>query len=294
MRCGPLTNLFALFLLTACTDAIDPVTVSRSNDTHTPRIVTLAPHLAELVFSAGAGETLVGVSAYSNYPLAVMELPQIGDAFLIDQEQLFLLRPDFLLAWDGGTATHTVDELRARGYRVELVRTNSLQDIAAAVINIGALTGHEIEAESVAATYLADIEQLRKLNEHDDSIRVFYQIAARPLYTANGDHYVSELIELCGGENIFADLGALAPLVSEEAVLVRNPEVMIAGRLSDDAVSLEGWQRWPALTANVLDNFFYVPADLLARPTPRLVQAGKLICAALEDGRRNRALQAEG
>ena len=280
--------LQACFSLAACTETSDPDILSIDSDPNIPRIVTLAPHLAELVFAAGAGEFLVGVSAFSNYPSAVKELPQIGDAFLIDQEQLLLLRPNLLLAWENGTAERTVDELRDRGYRVEVIRTDGLQDIADALIAIGALTGHQADANSVARDFLADIEDLRTRHSGRRSIRVFYQIARRPLYTVNADHYVSELIQLCGGENVFSDLGSLAPLVSEEAVLVRDPEIMIAGRITDDDEPLDGWQRWPALTTNVLGNFFYIPADFLARPTTRLVRAGELICESLAKGRNNR------
>jgi iron complex transport system substrate-binding protein len=268
-----------------------PDAASVSDDVGTPalRIVTLAPHLAELVYAAGAGESLAGVSAYSNYPPEVKTLPQIGDAFLIDQEQLLLLRPDMLLAWESGTASHTVDELRARGYRVEMIRTEGLNDIADALKTIGRLTAHEADANRAAESFLADIDRLRTAYAPDDSIRVFYQISSRPLYTANNDHYVSELIELCGGVNIFGDLGKLAPLVSEEAVLVRDPEVMIAGHIGDDETALMAWRRWPALTANVLGNYAYVPADLLARPTPRIAQAGAIICELLQKARMNRA-----
>lgn len=274
--------------LVACSDAPNSVTAPAPDANEPLRVVTLAPHLAELVYAAGAGDTLVGVSAYSNYPEPVNDLPLIGDAFLIDQEQLLLLRPDILLAWQSGTASHTVDELRARGYRIKLIRTNGLNDIADALTSIGLLTGHQAMAESVAASFVADIEQLRASYADAEPIRVFYQIDSRPLYTANGNHYVSELIELCGGVNVFGDIGELAPLVSEEAVLVRDPEVMLAGRIVEDESPLSAWRRWPTLSANILDNYFYIPADLLARPTPRLVQAGQKICEALHQARINR------
>jgi len=287
----PAPQLFSFLILAglaACGDAPESVTAPAPDPAEPLRIVTLAPHLAELVYAAGAGDTLVGVSAYSNYPEPVNDLPLIGDAFLIDQEQLLLLRPDILLAWQSGTASHTVDALRARDYRVELIRTNGLDDIADALKSIGSLTDRETIANSVAASFVMDIERLRLSYADAEPIRVFYQIASRPLYTANGNHYVSELIELCGGVNIFGDIGELAPLVSEEAVLVRDPEVMIAGRIVEDEFPLSSWRRWPTLSANILDNYFYIPADLLARPTPRLIQAGEKICAALQQARINR------
>lgn len=292
MRQPTVLKLFSYFIfvfLAACGGSPDSAEAPVDESEESLRIVTLAPHLAELVFAAGAGEMLVGVSAYSNYPDAVGELPHIGDAFLIDHEQLLLLRPDILLAWQSGTASHTVDELRARNYRVEQIRTNGLNDIADALRSIGSLTGREAQAESVAAAFVANIERLRESYAQGEPIRVFYQIASRPLYTANGNHYVSELIELCGGDNIFGDLGELAPLVSEEAVLVRDPEVMIAGRVDQEESPLSAWRRWPALSANIQDNYFYIPADLLARPTPRLLQAGEAICEVLQQARVNRA-----
>jgi len=277
-----------LLLLPACTDTTEATSAADQSLPGKLRIVTLAPHLAELVYAAGAGELLVGVSAYSNYPEAVKTLPQIGDAFLIDQEQLQLLQPDILLAWESGTAARTVDELRGRGYRVEVIRTNGLNDIADALKTIGYLTGHSAEADSAAAEFLADIERLRVADAQKEAVRVFYQISSRPLYTVNDDHYVSELIALCGGENVFSDLGALAPLVSEEAVLVRDPELMIAGRFADGDEPLADWRHWPALTANALGNLFYLPADLLARPTPRLTRAGTMICEIMQEARQNR------
>lgn len=254
-----------------------------------PRIVTLAPHLAELVYAAGAGEHLVGVSAYSNFPEEVSRLPQVGDAFSVDQEQLAVLRPDVLLAWDSGTPGHTVSELRNLGHRVEVLRTQRLADVAAALIAIGRLTGREEHAATVAERFRAGLEQLRQQQRGSEPIRVFYQVSLRPLYTVNAEHYVSELIELCGGQNVFADLADLAPAVSEESVLARDPELLLAGRVQPGDQPLAEWRRWPALAANRFDNRFYVHADLLARATPRLTHAGEAICARLEEGRRSRA-----
>lgn len=252
------------------------------------RVVTLAPNLAELVYAAGAGKTLVGVSAYSDYPPAVRALPQVGDAFLVDREQLALLGPDLVLAWQSGTPEHVVGELRAAGFRVETIRTRSLDDVAAALRRIGALTGFADVAAAAAAAYSADLERLRDRHAGADGIRVFYQVSARPLYTIGGPHYVSELIGLCGGRNVFADLEAPAPTVDVEAVVERDPEVLLA---STDAGldAFDEWRRWPAMAANRYDNRFLMPADEIGRATPRLVTAGKAVCEALDEARVRRA-----
>ncbi len=256
------------------------------------RIVTLAPHLAELVFAAGAGDLLVGVSAFSNYPAAVRSLPVIGDAFMLDQEQLAVLQPDLLLVWESGTPVHVVDELRARGHRVEVLRTQGLQDVTAALQKIGRLTANEATANVAARQFQDGIAALEQEWSNAENIRVFYQVSGRPLYTVNGKHYVSELISLCGGSNIFADLGDLAPLVSEEAVLNRDPEILLAAD-TGDATTFAQWSHWPSLSANRLANHSLVSADEIGRPTPRLLQAGEQVCQRLAEGRLRRAEQAQ-
>jgi len=258
-----------------------------ANTAHATRIVTLAPSLAELVFAAGAGDTLVGVSAYSDYPPAVTALPLVGDAFTIDQERLALLRPDLLLAWESGTPAHVVDELRQAGYEVEVVRTRSLADISATLVRIGELAGTLPEAREVATNFTAALQDLADRYRDTAPIRVFYQVSKRPLYTVGGDHYASELIALCGGRNVFADIGELAPAIDVEAVVDRDPEVMLAG---DDAGkdAFSEWDRWPSIAANRYGNRFLLPADELSRPTPRVLVAGVAICESLQTARERR------
>lgn len=254
----------------------------------TSRIVTLSPHLAELVFAVGSGEQLVGVSAYTDFPSQAADLPVIGDAFNLDQERLALLEPDLLLAWDTGTPTHVVDELRARGYKVEVITTTTLDDVSVALRKIGALTSHREKADAAATRYTEALAGIAHDSEVAAPITVFYQVDARPLYTINGNHFVSQLIELCGGTNIFADLDGLAPLVSVEAVLERNPEVMLASTDAGEEAFAE-WDRWPDLAANRFGNRFLMPANDIGRPTPRLVDGARAVCGALEQSRRNRA-----
>jgi len=250
-------------------------------------MVSLSPHLAELVFAVGAGDMLVGVSAYTDYPDTAAGLPVVGDAFSLDQERLAVIRPDVLLAWKSGTPAHVVDELRARGYRVEVITTTSIDDISTALMQIGALTGHEKDAAAVVRHFEASLQELAAENSAAEPIGVFYQIAARPLYTVNAEHYVSELIEICGGTNVFADLGGLAPLIGVEAVLERDPDVILASTDAGPDAFLE-WARWPELAANRYANRFLMPADEIGRATPRLLFAAQVMCDALEQARGNR------
>ncbi len=274
-------SLLILIGLSACKVLAD------TNNDPGYRIIALSPHLAELVFAVGAGDRLIGVSAYTDFPEAATKLPVVGDAFMLDLERLTVLQPDLLLAWQGGTPAHAIDELNSRGYRVEVIRTMGLRDIPVALRRIGALTGHSTAANNEADRFVAGLDSLANLASNAAPIRVFYQVSIRPLYTINGEHYVSQLIDICGGMNIFSDLGKLAPLIGVEAVLERDPEVMLAGEDAGPDAFNE-WERWSTMAANRYGNQFMMPAAEISRATPRLLDAGAAICSALEEGRRSR------
>ena len=287
MKSG-LALLAALVVVVACSEKQTTELVPVSAD----RIVSLAPNLTELVYTVGAGEQLVGVSAWSDYPRAVLDLPVIGDAFSVDQEQLALAKPDLILVWESGTPAHVVDELRDIGYNVVSIRTRDLDDVADALMQIGELTGHVDEAENAAAGYRDELQILRDRYQSLPSVRVFYQVAARPLYTINNEHYISELISICGGDNIFNDLSDLAPMVDVEAVVDRDPEVMLATTdAGDDAFVV--WQRWPNIAANQIGSLYLLPADEIGRATTRVIVAGNAMCMALQQARINRAARAQ-
>lgn len=282
-----MTRALALACLAALFCGCSDPAGSKSAPESYERVVTLAPSLTELVFAVGAGAKLVGVSAWSDYPAEARDLPVVGDAFTVDQEQLALLNPDLLLVWESGTPEHATDELRKAGYRVEQIRTRGLADISKAMLRIGELTGQVSAARAAAEKFEKELSRLRESNDGRAPIRVFYQVSARPLYTVNREHYVSELIEICGGRNIFDDLADLAPAISVEAVVDRNPEVMLASTDAGDDGFAE-WQRWPAISANLYGNLFLLPADEIARATPRLIVAGGALCLALQQARFNR------
>jgi len=288
-RCLTL-NLIVVFCIVACSNSDSPAKPDLPvlpHDDGGLRLVTLSPHLAELTWLVGAGHMLVGVSAYTDYPPEVTNLPAVGDAFALDLERLAILQPDLLLAWQSGTPVHIVDELQARGYRVETVKTENVADVSVALRQIGALTGFEKNAARVADQFAAEMATLADKHENAESIGVFYQVSRRPLYTINNAHYVSDLISTCGARNVFADLGKLAPLIGVEAVLERDPEVLFAsGDAGKDAFA--DWERWPNLAANRYANRFIMPADEIGRATPRLLVAAQAMCKALDQARINR------
>ena len=282
-----MTRAVALACLCLVIGACSGEQSTQSVNAPAQRVVTFAPHLAEIMYVVGAGEQLVGVSAWSDFPRVVLDLPQVGDAFAVDQEQLSLLQPDLVLVWESGMPSHTVDELRKLGYRVESIKTRSLDDVVAAIRRVGELTGREETAAPAADGFAQSFQALRDEYRNASPIDVFFQVSARPLYTINREHFISEIITICGGRNIFDDLDGFAPAVDVEAVVDRDPEVLLAGaNLGDDAFA--DWARWPNLAANRYGNQFLLPDETIGRPSPRLTMAGRSVCIALDRARRNR------
>ncbi|HSQ69805.1 MAG TPA: cobalamin-binding protein [Steroidobacteraceae bacterium] len=248
------------------------------------RIVSLAPHLTELVFAAGAGEMLVGTVAYSDYPAQALDIERIGDAWRVDLERLVALQPDLVFAWPSGTPEQTLQRLSASGLEVVLLPTDRLSDVAAALRRIGELTGHAAEAGAAASRFEAEVDGLRERHAADAAVSVFVQLDDQPLYTINGRHLISEVVELCGGRNVFGELPQLAPAVSRESVLARDPQVILT---TDDAIAdpRREWSRWQSMQAVRAGTIYSVPADTVSRATPRLTEGIAAVCEALAAAR---------
>lgn len=248
-----------------------------------PRIVTLAPGLTELVYAAGAGAMLVGTVAYSDYPPEAELLPRIGDAFRIDYEALRRLNPSLVITWESGTPRAIVERLQQLDFNVVEFDPRDLDAIADDVEAIGALAGTQQHSGPAAERLRASVAELRALYAGRERVSVFYQISANPWFTVNGEHVISEVLATCGGDNVFSDVPGVAPPVSLEAILRADPQVVIAGTRA--AGWKEHWAQWSFLQAVQRGAMYSVDPDLVTRATPRLVQGAVQICAALDDAR---------
>lgn len=256
-----------------------------------PRIVSLAPNLTELAYAAGAGGTLVGTVEYSDYPDAARALPRVGDAWRVDPERVLALKPDLVLAWPSGTPVDTIARLESLGLRVVSIPTYRLADVATALRTIGKIAGTPAAADASAAAFDRRVRQLRADHAGVPEVSVFIEIDDEPLFTVNGRHVISEIVELCGGRNVFADLPQLAPPVSLEAVLARDPQVILS---TDDTIAdpLALWRRWTRIAAVRDGTIYSMSSDTLTRATPRLADGAREVCSALDDARAKRAGQA--
>ena len=266
-------------LLGACLAACEPAAPPQKGQ----RIISVAPNLTELLYAAGAADQLVAVSEYSDYPEAAKALPRIGDAFRLDYERIVALAPTVAVTWESGTPPEVQKRLEGLGIRVVSIPTTRLDDIAAGLEKLGALAGTEEMAAAAAAGFRADIARLRAEYRERPKLKVFVQIDDAPLFTVGGGHLITEIVELCGGVNVFADATALALPVDLESVLARAPQVILS---TDDGDPVEDWARFGGLAAVASGSVYRAPADLLARPSSRISQGAAEVCSELDDARR--------
>lgn len=252
------------------------------------RIVALAPSLAELAFAVGAGGRLVGVARFSDFPPAARDLPQVGDAARVDFERIVALKPDLVLAWKSGNSAADVARLESLGYPAFVSEPARLADIPRLLRAIGALAGTLPAAGKAAQEFEREITALRGRYAQARKVRVFYLIWHRPLLTVNGAHMISDVIALCGGENVFADVNQLTPSVTLEAVIAAKPEAILGGGSAGGEKEFSA--QWRASGVPPLRELpaHYINPDHIQRQTPRIVEGAKAVCAALEEVRMSR------
>ena len=250
------------------------------------RIVSLAPHATELLFAVGAGSRIVGTLDTSDWPVAAKAIPRVGDSRSIDLERILTLAPDLIVTWPW-TAQAQVEVLRARGIPVFTTMPATIDGIAANLERMGVLAGDPAAGWRESKAFRDRLAQMRARNAEARKVRVFYEIWDAPLYTIGGRHLITQAIEVCGGENIFAALTLPAPAVDVEAVLAAKPEAIIAGAERGARPGwLDGWRRWKELPAVAKDRLYAVDADLLHRPGPRFLDGVDALCAAIAAARR--------
>lgn len=262
------------------------VATGASAGPQSPRIVSLAPHITELLFAAGAGAQVVGATEFSDYPAAARGLPRIGDAFRLDYERIVALHPDVAVAWQSGTPAEVIARLEAAGLPVLVLPVQSLGGIATAIEDLGRLAGTSETALAAAARYRHELKRLETEYAGRAEVRVFIELDHQPLFTVSGRHPISEMVSVCGGRNVFESLPGLAPTVDLEAVLAAQPEAILYTGPDDDPARY--WQRWPDLAAVRTGNVLRVPPDLVSRSTPRALEGVAAICDAIEGARSRR------
>lgn len=251
------------------------------------RVISLAPHITELLFAAGGGSHVVGVGSYSDFPEAAKTIPQVGSDRELDLERIMTLKPDLIVMWRHGESERQIEMVRKLGVPLFHSEPQTLDDIPNDIAKLGQLMGTDAVARPTAGALRGQLADLRKRYAQRPVVRSFYQVWDKPLYTLNGRHIISDALHLCGGENIFAGLAVTAPVVSIEAVLQSNPEAIFA-TAEKNYGGVGMWKAYPMLTAVRNDNLFTVDGNLLNRAGPRMIAGAAQLCEKLELARSHR------
>ena len=189
-------------------EVVDDIGRTVQLDKPARRIVSLAPHITENLFSAGVGQFVAGAVSYSDYPIEARAIASVGGYDNFDSELILALQPDLVIGWKEGNQFHQVEKLIDLGLAVFVNEPQRLADVAADIIRFGILGGREDEARAVAQEYLDGISRLRDQHSALEKVSVFYQVWPNPLITVTDSQIIGNVIELCGGSNIFAGLGS--------------------------------------------------------------------------------------
>jgi iron complex transport system substrate-binding protein len=260
---------------------------SQGRDVHlgqpAQRIIALAPHVVENVFSAGAGDKLVGVVSYSDFPEQAKGIPEVGNFQSWSLESIVALQPDLVILWASGSGPDKLAALERLGIPVFVSELRKPEDISHSIRAIARLAGTSAIGEAEAQRIEAELARLRQRYAREIPVTVFYQIWNEPLQTINGDHMISQLIAVCGGRNVFADVPLLAPRINIESVLQKDPQAIVASGMDQARPEwLDEWRSFSSLRAVKNDRLFFIPPDYVQRPTARILLGAQQLCAQLE------------
>lgn len=241
------------------------------------RVVSLAPNLTELAYAAGLGNQLVGVSAYSDFPPQAKKLEQVASWQGVNVERILTLKPDLVLAWRGGNPQRPLDQIASLGIPVLYLDPETIEQVAGALEQLAAYSPDPHIAKQAASQILQARDNLKKQYSRPHPLPVFIQFGTQPLFTASSKTLQSEIVSLCGAENIFADSRAPWPQISREQVLARQPQaIVISGGKQQKESVVAFWQ--PALNIPVVT----VDADWFSRAGPRIMLAAAQLCTQLQ------------
>ena len=268
------------YLLIGCIFLIGVLYASSlpADQTNPQRIITLSPHLAELVYLLGAGDQLSGVVEHSDYPLSVKKIPKIGGASGLDVERILSINPDLILAWQGGSRETDIQKLTELGLRVVSIKSSSLEDIPDSLKDIGVLLNKQQQATILINNFNENRAQISERYGDQSSHRIFIEISSQPLMGLTNLHPFGAGLELCGLENIFSDVDKEALVTDLESILSRDVDYVLLRRstASNEGVARKDFYR---INDDSEVKFISFDEDMAFRQTPRLLNAIDNVCS---------------
>ena len=257
------------------------------------RIVSTAPSITELLYALDLGGRVVGVDRFSRYPADALKKPRIGDYAAPNLEVIASLRPDLVMI-----PTNPVQlrqRLEALNLRVLELNQEGIPALYESMRIVGQATGTAARAAQLAERIRGDLATIRERAAKLPKTRILFVAGRTPqrlegLIVAGGASYLNEIIEIAGGENVFADAKAAYPLVALEEILARNPDVIIdMGEMGDTAgvtapqkqAVQSLWTRMPSVRAVRNKRVHAVASDIFVVPGPRVAQAAAEFFALL-------------
>ena len=258
------------------------------------RVVALSPAAGEILFAVGAGEQVVAVSQFTDYPPEAVALPQVGgfDGKTLSMESILSFKPD-LVYMNDVMHNFMIGQLEEYGIKYYLSKAESVEGVMKEILDIGDLTGHSEKAHQVVDEMKVKIESVRektnqqKLNQNDKEIfpsGVYWEVWNSPYMSAGGSSFITDVIALAGGKNIFDDMQDAYPIVSEEAIIKRSPDVILlpfsSGVSADDVCARIGWGD---VSAVVNSRIYVVDDNVFTRPGPRIADVIEEISQMLQN-----------
>jgi ABC-type Fe3+-hydroxamate transport system substrate-binding protein len=259
--------------------------VTDENATPAKRIIALAPHITELVYAIGAGEQLVAVSAFSDYPPAAQSLPQVANYAGVNLEAILALKPDLVIAWKTGNVAADIRRLQQFGINVVFSDPIKISDIANELRYLGLVTGQQQQAEAAATDFEQQLAMLTAEYRHKPRLKVFFSMGTEPLTSVANQAWPAQALQLCAASNIMTNAKNDYPQPGLEQVLQAQPEVIIQATAGAKPADTSFWQRYPVIPAVALNQFVTVDADLLYRTSARTLGGIRQLCQGLDQYR---------
>ncbi len=236
---------------------------------HPRRVISLAPNITEMIFAAGGGDRLVGVTTYCNFPDAARDIKRVGDTLSPNVETVIALQPEVVFVSRDSQLESFRQILLDRKISVFVVDIASFDDITSGLRRFGEIFG----TESIEAAAAVDIERrvaAVKAERPPHQPRIFVQISQEPLFTVGAGSLPVELVRTAGGEVVTATIATAYPKLSKETALALEPEIIILSDSEDNRRPNEVFARTSAV---VNGQVYRIDPDLLSRPGPRSVDA---------------------
>lgn len=291
----PLLVLTTLILISSIGLAQDfPLTVTDDLDQEIEmsekpeKIISISPNMTEVLFAIGAGENVIGVTTFANYPEEATKVDKIGTITEPNIEKIVSMEPDLVIA-SSVNKQETVERLRELGIDVAGFEAVSVNKAIENIKKISTLTGYQENGDKIAAEMYIKIAEIRNLVdeklENNERLKVFYEIWNDPLYTAGGNNFIDDLIHMAGGFNIGRLADGPWPQYNLEKLLVEDPDVYISTPHSADMEvskeQIKNRERFQPISAIQNDRVYMIHQDILNRPSPRLVQGLGLLTKAI-------------